>query len=372
MQHNSKCQQFAPQPVSIDWLGVSLFTEESRPKLWEGMRWVVQSQTNVWGLRMIAVNEDAEKVFTWLAEPRSSIIDRRAALLEVANEWLYHGITPQLILHRLQEVNHIAVVGVSRIDLCVDFECLDRHYEVIMGLNTEKYYVGGKLNGSGFWSVSSDRRMAERWHGIRCPHCKSWGHKRSDVKWKLYYKWKELCEAAGAIGFEKPYIVEMWVSRGMMPQNVWRLEVSIKQLSHLTYNGQPITLDDVLTCPDVHFWSLYKSRFTIREDQGHKDRTNDRIVDFLEVNIVAGTTRCRVYGSDHQRNGCISLLRKLVLSVEDDAVLRADDMREFVFAQVGELCRMRHLFAYMSAMVGMSFDEWVEAKRVQAYSDVIS
>jgi hypothetical protein len=78
-----------------------------------------------------------------------------------------------------------------------------------------------------------------------------------------------------------------------------------------------------------------------------------------------------VYAVDNQRNGCISLLRKLVLSVEDDAVLRADDMREFVFAQVGELCRMRHLFTYMSAMVGMSFDEWVEAKRVQAYSDVI-
>ena len=81
----------------IDWLGLSVrVTDEPRPI--PGYAWKEYTATNVWGKRRVLWTENGDRVCTLLSEPRSSILDAHAGLLEVDNEWLYHGGGPDAIM----------------------------------------------------------------------------------------------------------------------------------------------------------------------------------------------------------------------------------------------------------------------------------
>jgi hypothetical protein len=51
----------------------------------------------------------------------------------------------------------------------------------------------------------TDPWVPEMWRG-EVPYDQSWGHKTTDIKWKLYYKTKELRDNAGGNTYDKPYI----------------------------------------------------------------------------------------------------------------------------------------------------------------------
>lgn len=354
-------------PLSVDWLGVSAFMPEPKAKPFMGLKWVKQTETNVWKSRGIYVNEYGDKVATLLYDPKSDMIDSRACLVEVANEWLYHGVGMLEIVNNFCEAHKAVVTGISRLDLCVDFECHEAEFEVIVGLAERKYYVQGKQNWFPWWSKSNDYRLPNSFRGKEIPHQISWGHKTSRVKWKVYYKWRELTEAAGKVGYEKPYIVDMWRASGMDPQFCWRLEVSIKYCNGLVADGKVVSLEVFSRYTRELFLGMVQSRFIVRENQGHKDKTNDRIVHWLPLSNTGMVVRCRQYVSDNERSGVVSLLRKLVLSLDETEVLMCDEIREGVFLQIENICRHQHLFGYLQAVVGLDFDSWVEDVRCKAY-----
>ena len=354
-------------PLSVDWLGVSAFMTEPKAKPFMGLKWVKQTETNVWKSRGIYVNEFGDKVATLLFNPKSAMIDSRACLIEVANEWLYHGVGMLEIVNRFCEAHKAVVTGISRLDLCVDFECHEFEFEVIVGLAERKYYVQGKQNWFPWWSKSNDYRLPNLFRGKEIPHQISWGHKTSRVKWKVYYKWRELTEAAGRVGYEKPYIVDMWKMAGMDPVYCWRLEVSMKYCNGLVADGKVVSLEVFSRYTKELFLGMVQSRFVVRENQGHKDKTNDRIVQWLPLSNTRMVVRCRQYVSDNERSGVVSLLRKLVLSLEATEVLMCDEIREGVFLQIENICRHQHLFGYLQAIVGLDFDSWVEDVRCKAY-----
>lgn len=354
-------------PLSVDWLGVSAFMSEPKARPFMGLKWVKQTETNVWNSRGIYVNEYGDKVATLLYHPKSGMIDSRACLIEVANEWLYHGVGMLEVVRRFCEAHKAVVTGISRLDLCVDFECHALEFEVIVGLAERKYYVQGKQNWFPWWSRSNDYRLPDLFRGKEIPHQISWGHKTSRVKWKVYYKWRELTEAAGKVGYEKPYIVDMWRAAGMDPQFCWRLEVSMKYCNGLVADGKIVSLDVFAQYTRELFLGMYHSRFVVRENQGHKDKSNDKVVEWLPLSASGMVVRCRQYVSDHERSGVVSLLRKLVLSLDETEVLMCDDIREGVFSQIEHICRVQHLFGYLQAIVGVDFDSWVEDVRCKAY-----
>ena len=350
---------------SCDWLGLSLrLSGEVKPI--EGHVWREYSATNVWNKRRILYTEDGDKVLTLLNEPRSAIIAKNAALLEIENEWLYHGGGYWRILDTLRSSVFFEVIGISRLDLCVDFVPTKSQSATIDNLYNGKYYVVGKRNGSNFWSRNKNPKLQADWLNREIPHNQSWGHKTSAIKWKLYYKSKELLDAMGGKFYDKPYIVDMWRINGLDTSNVWRLEVSLKHLNDYSIYGHPITLDWLEDNQLELFCQMYNQRFQIRKNQGHLDRSNDDEVEFLPIPKIMQTFQRNDPKSHRQHNGRITLLRHLVQSLDDEQVLLDAVSRNAVFDHIASILNRDNLHNYFLAITGQWFDEWVATKDEQA------
>lgn len=355
--------------VNMDWLGLGI-RFETRPD-WsvapsvEGVKAVVLSGTNVWEHRVLIFNEFGDKLATILSSPKSRLMEATAGLIEIANEWLYHGCGWQYIISVAQKIKPFEIVGVSRADICADFVPDKRQQEIICGLSTDEYYVGGKLSGTEFWTHSiANPRLADWTFGKRIPHSQSWGHKTSNSRWKLYYKTKELIDVA-----DKPYIRDQWERCGFDCRNVWRLELSIKHGAQHLVAGRPITYE-ILN----HEWysilrSFYQQRFSVRRNEGHKDRTNDTKCDLLpEFDVWGYDVRVRPPINELRRNGRITILRKMMKSLEDYDVLMNDVARESIISCASAIIEADQLEEYTEAMLRQSVWEWFEELRVKAYT----
>lgn len=351
-------------PLSTDWfaLSIRLGGEELRTPAhhqWE----VSEIGTNVWGKRSILYNKYGEKVLTLLSKPKSTLIDSSMALVEVANEWLYHGIGVKGALLKLKWAVPYEVIGLSRLDLAVDFNPDKGLARTIKGLAVGALSVGMKQNGSGFWSVNHDEWMPELWRDKRIQHDMNWGHKESDVKWKLYYKSKELKDAVGGKGWDKPYIVDMWKDAKLDPFNVWRLEVSIKRCNRLTFLGEPLSME-LWRQHTVDLWnSLYESRFQVYA----AGKCNKRPVPFLPHG-EGSAIRCRKYEGERVSSSRTGLLRQLVKSLENDEVRLDAPTRKDVLSTIDGIVRRDNLYRYFEGMTSVKYDDWVS--NFGDYSDV--
>lgn len=354
----------------IDWLGLSV-RMQSDPCPIPHHTWQEYPQTNVWGKRRMLYNENGDKVLTLLYEPRTTVVSSNAGLLEIENEWLYHGGGPEYILELLQQSLFYEVIGISRLDLCADFNPTKSQADIIEGLANGDYYVAGKRNGSGFWSTNLNppdrlrdgtRRpfLNEYWCGRKIPHCQSWGHKTSELKWKLYYKTKELLDDGGGKVMMKPYIIDQWRMAGFDTSNVWRLECSMKHLNNTRMWGERISLDFVREYRGLFFSQQVNQHFIIRKNQGHKDKTNDEVVRFLPVENVGARIQRKEYESLAERSGRITLLRRLITSLDDEQVYLDRISREDCLEHIGKVIKRDGLQNYFRAMTGMWFEEYGE------------
>lgn len=287
------------------------------------------------------------------------------ALFEVANEWLYHGLGFTGALDLLRQSCDFEVTGMSRVDLAADFSPNEHQRSVITNLASGDYYVSGKRSGSGFWSVVKDEKLSPYWQG-KIPHCQSWGHKTSDVKWKLYYKTKELRDE-GKGQWSKPYIVDMWRDVGLDENNVWRLEVSVHNANGFDFMGEKLTFDRFCHTGSGLYQALYTSRFQVRENQGHKDKSNDKIVEFLPVGRLQSGFRVRQRDIIAEHNGSLTLLRHLVSDLQSESVMMNEPVRESLIASIQTIVERDGLHRYLREVVGMEIDDWIEWLRVQAY-----
>lgn len=359
--------------ANVDWLALTIRLE--KPPKWdavsdpEGMKFRVLGNTAVWLEHVIVCTEYGDKVATILTHPRNAkMFEPNVGLLEIANEWLYHGWGWRYIIYRIRQVLPFEVVGISRADLCADFNPTPLQRSVIMGFFRDEYYVAGKRSGVDFWSQgqSSDiaNKLAPWTRNVKLPHQQSWGHKTSEVKWKLYYKTRELLEEK-----DKPYIRDRWEEEGLDIADVWRLEVSIHYPHRLLLHNQPVSYELFNTEWLSLLRSLYQTRFQVHRNEHHKDKSNDTAIDFIPTLSLGGVDlRCREPIAKSQRYGRITLLRKLVKSMEDEAVLMNDTAREGVLWLVNSIVEEDRLDEYFRAMVDKDIAEWIEDTRVLAYS----
>lgn len=345
-------------PLSTDWLAISIRLGGDIERTPAGHRWVAyEGGTNVWNKRQVLFNEYGDKVLTLLSHPKSSLIDSNMALVEIANEWLYHGIGVHQCLIKLRFCVYYEIVSLSRLDLCVDFVPNERMRKQIIGLAKGGLEVCGKQNGSGFWSINNEPWVPDVWRGKRCPHSTSWGHKESDVKWKLYYKSKELRDA-GHGQFDKPYIVDLWRECSMDVNSVWRLEVSIKHCNKLIYHEAPLSLQAWRENTVDLFNSLYHSRFAISRGGNRAKGNRVEHIPFLPVAIGDGI-KCRKYDGDRTCSARISLLRRLVQSLDEEEVFLDVPTRDDVLATINGIIQRDNLQHYFEGMVSMPYSDWV-------------
>lgn len=351
----------------IDWLGLSLRIHGSIKPL-EGYTWQEYTPTNVWGERRQLYTNDGNKVLTLLSAPRSTMLEKSAALLEIENEWLYHGGGPDAILSLLDKSIHYEVLGISRLDLAFDFVPTKKQKDIIEGLAAGKYYVGSKRNGSLFWSTNTSDKLSPMWTGRKIPHCQSWGHKTSAIKWKLYYKTKELLDDGGGKFMTKPYIIDQWRMADFDITNVWRLEVSLKHLNDYNLYGERISLDVLRVSRGEISAAMYLQRFKTYINEGHKDRTNDSEIEFLPIPQIGKAIEKRDAERIAERSGRITLLRHLVSSLEDEHVYLDTPTREGVLEHIAKIVKRDGLQNYFKVMTGEWLDEYVESVNKKAIS----
>lgn len=254
--------------INCDWLALSCMLRQPNPHahIPKGWRLEKQSQTAVWGVREYLFDERGAKVATYLRGPRSSVMDCRRMVIEIANEWLYNT----LIINKLEtclSVYYCEVTGMPRVDLCMDAE-LDEHAEkVIMELVSGDVYKTASQQ-SVVWFTQKKSEMF--------PHQLAWGAPESTFHWKLYNKYKEIYKEGYCA---KPYIVDQWEALGMRRTRVWRLECSISDTPKLKItNGdvaRPLTWEDVLVSRVPLYLDLYNNRFVLRRNEGHSNKSRD-------------------------------------------------------------------------------------------------
>lgn len=381
-------EQFDPflQPIAgnCDWLAWSLVDCEPPADDVQRVRWqhggnnyVAEraAGTAVWLHRWLAFNADtADKVATILMQPKSRLFRADAGLLEVANEWLYHGIGWEGIAAAMRHQFGGKRIAVSRWDYAYDFTPSPEQAATIRALAQEQMYVQGKRSGVTWWQNLGQAAPAV-WQG-RCPHCLSWGHKTTAVRWKLYYKSLELAVPAmrelpdgskvpAWVAWDKPYIVDKWRAAGLDVRNVWRVEVSVKHGKSLQADGNAV--------PCVMDWvtmnriagSLYRERFIVRRNQHHADRSNDERVPFIMVGRTMDVRATR-YEDGEPRNARITLLRQLIKALETPEVYLSDNSREWVIAHVLAMVEADHLGEYCRRMLGADVYSFVEAIRCKS------
>lgn len=345
---------------STDWMAVSILIDDELPKsappnhAWQ----VYDHGTPVWQYRACLFNEYGEKVLTLLAKPKqTTFLQPRAALVEVANEWLYRGGGVGSVLDKLHWCCPFSVVGLSRLDLCMDFVPTPQQAEIIKGLSRKEYYVSGKRNKSEFCSAPTEQWVPPEWQGW-CPHQQSWGHKTTQVKWKLYYKSKELRDNGGG-WFDKPYIVDGWRHYGLDENNVWRLEVSMTDCNSLLKEGVAVNYNTWANDEMGIFTAMYASRFVVRKNEGHKDKTNDTIVRFLPIDTIS-RVRCKQYESEAGRSARLGLLRSLIKYGEQEEVFMDARASRALTEHVEQIVNNDNLERYFESAVGMSLGQWTK------------
>lgn len=274
--------------INLDWLGFSVTLLENAKErdahAWifhepDGYRLVELQGTNIYKRRLILYSSDGSKMLTILCEPHSRIINRNAALIEVANEWLYYGFS--WVMMCLYDIHPCTFLCLSRLDLACDFPISENQRKLICDLSTNSAYVAGKRDGSAFYSYTSEDSGIER-----TPRCLSWGSKCSNIKWKVYNKSAEIYEPTkdGKLECHKPYIANEWRRVDWDTQKIWRCEVSITPAGKFQHYGRRLGWNAVINGFEMTdlFVSLYMTRFVIRINQGHRDKSNDKRVHLLE------------------------------------------------------------------------------------------
>ena len=274
--------------INVDWLSFSVkliesFEEKDKHEfvfnsLPSSYKVVELTGTNIYARRLIVYNRSGAKMLTLLCKPYSRAIPYDSALVEVANEWLYNGFS--WVMDMLTELHPCYFLCLSRLDICADFPVNPQRMALIRKLAANRAYVQGKRDGSAFFSYSMERSGCER-----VPRCLSWGSKNSNIKWKVYNKSNEIFEfdSKGGKICHKPYIVNQWETQGWDVSQVWRCEVSICPMYKFQFHDRRLSWNDVLngfTIEDL-FVSLYMSRFVVRLNQGHSDRSNDTRIHLL-------------------------------------------------------------------------------------------
>lgn len=336
--------------VSCDWFSLSCVIASPfvRRPCCVPVGWSIleQSGTAVWKCRFFIMDAEGNKVATILTSPKSTIIDENRAIVEIANQWLYHEDFRKITDVVLSSMP-LSVTGVNRVDLCGDFNMTARQYAVFRMLQDGTAYLKGVRRGAD-WHETKKR--------FKEAHQLSWGGKDSVFHWKMYYKYKELHE--GGIESSKPYIENMWREEGLDVKHVWRLEVSVTSSNSLVeiQNEKRMNFFDWYERRVEVYNSLYRSKFVIRENQGHSDSRNDPQVWFFLPDEQLGDEKLLKHGkantmreSDSERR----VVCKMWKEFRDDEV-RANDflyenLRAFLIAMcqkascVSAICRRFNL-----------------------------
>jgi hypothetical protein len=219
---------------------------------------------------------DKRRFCTITHTPLSSILSDKMVLLKVDNEFLYEkGYLTHL--HTLIAKLNLKIIGLSRIDICADFNTFYNNLEpmnLIRRFFTCKYR---KIDMCKFKAMGEQKRHIE-FDYLR------YGTNNSVCCSYLYNKSKEMNEVK-----MKSYIFDSWQCSGLdIKKDVWRLEFSLKgntiKLNDLkTGELIPITLEFISNKDNLKdmYYALQDKYFKFRYDTGKSNVSREKIIQLL-------------------------------------------------------------------------------------------
>lgn len=355
--------------INCDWLQYSVILNHTDPELRcpEGYRIELCQGTNVYQYRALVIDSAGRKELTLLWHPHSSSLNPLHMSVQVSNEFLYSGrIASSLDL--VKEIVDCTFNSIGRFDVCCDFEADNTTLEFIQRLNTGRYYVEKKREGSAFWHEVKDADFKKKQL-----HCLSWGSKTSEIKVKLYNKSREL----GLIGqpetdkdgnpvephIEKPWIVEEWKANDMDVKRIWRLEFSLKTGGQMRWNDVPIHLEQIASPSWLMrvYFDMYHTRFITRVNQGKRNghkNLDDRVQLFL---LPKDGERLKWAATiDHRTDSqpAVVLLRSLMRNFENDALMCNIPMVNEYIKTIQNVIRLHGLEEYFERSFGSSSQQF--------------
>lgn len=321
----------------------------------DGYRIEVLQGNNIFRNRAIVWDTRGIKWLTLLWCPFSSVLNSRLMTVQVSNQLLYYNAI-NMSYELLTQIVDCHFNSCGRVDICADFQVTDEHLLMMKHLNSGHYYVQGKSEGSNWWhkvQECTDDKTYKR----NQTHCLSWGTKKSDIKVKMYNKSRELGVLDKNTEWEKPYIIEQWQQEHYDITKVWRLEFSLTGTGKLRWENDTITLSQVSSSDWIRhvFYSLYNTRFIVRENQGlrigHKNQ--DRRIEFLNLPQEDKVlTRCLGIKDRPAASDAVILLRKMMGQISTPIVMADAELCQTYCNAVVRLCETHHLRSYFSAHFG--------------------
>lgn len=188
--------------------------------------------------------------------PYSGILNRQSIIVRFVNRVLYMPDFWQLLEIFLRD-NHFQFQGISRIDICADFN----DFACISPKGLIEDFASKVLRhvGRGVGALYFDHGVKKGDYGVEYTGL-SFGTHKSDARIYLYNKSKELREVK-----DKPYIRDQWTAAGLDVRNVWRLEVSISAKGcqfRCKATGKTVTIDTTSASDEDELDKIYQSFVT--------------------------------------------------------------------------------------------------------------
>lgn len=332
--------------VNCDWLQYSVHLKSPEPELLcpENYRIEICQGNNIFEHRAIVYNKQGAKYMTLLWKPYSKVLTSNLMTVQVANEFLYlpGGLGMLWSYDTLREIVDCTFNAIGRVDICIDFEGSPERNEFLRHLNSNKYYVQAKTEGSSWWHDAGGKKQL---------HCMTWGSPKSEIKVKVYHKSREQGVIDPNCQPTKPWIIEEWKERKMNITNVWRLEFSLAAAGQLRYNKQPITLENVADRQwllDVAL-SLYHSRFVTRLNQGKRNghHNEDRQLYLLDLPKRPRLLQwAEPQGKDYELPAAIELLRAMMRQIDNPAIMSQKQLFENYATTIADLVASNRLDGY--------------------------
>lgn len=275
--------------LSIDWLTLNLKGQPQANNITE----LVQQEYGTRQFKAVfKVKMHGQEVGTLVAYPYLPALPKDFMQFKLANYLLYTDTAQQLISNLCATLNwHI--LGVSRIDICLDFHTFKR------GLAPETFLKRFASNQYYTMSKSTFQLMGNK-SDENIYNYLSIGARKSDVRTILYNKTKEMQDVKS-----KPWIEDCWKKAGIDPnKDVWRLEFSLKGEAKsfaLKESGDMIEVkyenifdEKFLT---MLFQVLFSRYFRFIKATSKTNHYREQALDLLDMEYVR---TCRIISHDRQ------------------------------------------------------------------------
>lgn len=350
--------------VNCDWLQWSVKLVDPEPELScpAGYRLELLPGNNIYKCRAILYDILGRKWLTLMWMPYSSVLDPYVMTVQAAN-WLLYCDAGGSVMDVLVQIVDCEFNSIGRLDICCDFQMSERILLILKHLNSGHYYVQGKREGSVWWHEKGSKSLGIFHKEL---HCQSWGSSKSEVKWKIYYKSREVNNLTHFNpDCDKPWIRDEWIAAGLDDTNVWRIEVSLCGACCLRWEDHAITLSDALSGAWLAnvFGDMLEHRFIIRINQGRRDghKNNDARVPFFSLpwsSIHLAWARPRDIPEPSE---AITAVRRLMRCF-DDAPVRSNWMVfNSVASTVCDIVEHEHLEGYFERCFGKLPEPYFEA-----------